>query len=145
MEDAKGAHRDIVVGVYDTVGRVAKEVVASVEAEVFIAPMATLREAGHTIESQSFDKEFFLERSTHVVIVVTDITSVAIFAGALNRLFEGLIRAVMIIAQFPVLDLLESMADPEEHDQLHKCIKEGRCLILDSFNPEKMHTLLSSS
>jgi hypothetical protein len=143
--NAPDSTRDIVVGVYDAVGDVARDVAGSVEGEMLIAPVVERREEGRTVESEIYDKDFFLGRSTHVVIVVTDVSSMAYLAGALNRLFVGSIRGVMAISQIPLTDLLESIAVSEESSSLHRCIEEGRCLVLESFSLQEMSTLLSIS
>jgi hypothetical protein len=128
------------VGIYDEEGCVAEDIGTRYAAEHTFVMMRSVSGRGDQI---LVDKEFLLDRSTCLVIVLSSVRSISVLVGAVRRLLSSQVKGVFVISEHDISPLLATTADSSESSQIEQLVSDGRLVSTKRFIDDEFSRWLS--
>jgi hypothetical protein len=136
----------MLVGVHDSKGLITHQVEDRVGKDLLRLPPEP--PPGHDPDDDALStnityKELLLSRSSVIIVQVTDMESLSILTGALQRLLAGSLRGVMAIGPIPLQMFFNAAELDGTKEVLRERIEDGRFYHTEKFNDEELHSFLA--
>ena len=133
----------VVVGISDPHGRLISLIREHVAEDLILTPSANSGDNADAQMTHLIDKELLLGRSTHIIIMMEDMSSLSVLTGAVRRLLDGLLKCVMVVGPVPLGLLLQTARYDGKDDLLKSQIASGKFLMVEELKPADIEDLLS--
>lgn len=135
------------VGLYAPNNELLDKVKACVGRDVVVVPPSTSDMQGQegSPPTHLINKQLLLERSTHVIVQITDVESLSMLTGALRRLLDGKLTAVMAIGSVPLEFLYATARHDGTEVALRNHVQNKRFVIVENLDSEQLKRFLRSN